>query len=256
MGAMVFDMGRHSATKQPHDLFPTPSARPKLSEAISGGLMLFTAQSGKEEKVLETLTIDTFIKYVLEDMEKHRGDISPLRDFKVGLLDTITDQVFCGTKPGDSNNAGIHNRQTSGALTDLLPRGYFDPSLDHEEQSYIAVSDLNLYTLNTLAAVDVHWTKNLARHLLISKSHGRTKVEIFSLPSALLTAFPRAMSGSLVEEVASSSVRLFNIDQDVIGCIIISNTMQPHNSVILSSHRSIAEGMILRSLWCWCRTSR
>jgi len=287
----------------------------------------FTARSGKEKKAPETLSIGAFIKYVLEDLEKHRGDKSPLRDSKIDLLDTITDQVFCmlgawlamesyfqegsqrtrpierttgddatqlkpavecnldellyrcpavpcigksdvhklwqtsssvkdtagGTKTSDSNDAGAQNRQTSGALSELLPRGEFDPSLDLEESSYITVSDLNLYTLKTLAAVDVHWTTNMARHLLLSKSHGRTTVEVFSLPSTLSTAFPRAMSGSLVQEVASSYVRLFNIDLDVGSYIIISNTMQPHNATILSPHRSIAERMILRSLWCWCR---
>lgn len=286
----------------------------------------FTAPSQTAKRDSETLSIGSFIKYVLEDLGKHRGDKSPLKDSKSYELEKIADEVFCmlgswlsmesyfrentqikrpiertiddatknwkpaiecsldellyrcpavpcvrrsnvrkpwqsssaqdtagGTKTNDSSDTEAQIRQIPGGLDEFLPRGDFDPSLDLEETSVIAASELNLYTLKTFAAVDVHWTTNLARHLLLSKNHGRSTVEVFSLASALSSAFPEAMSDSLVREVKASYVGLFRIDLNVGGCNTISKTTQVHDPSILSPHRSIAERMILRSLWCWCR---
>jgi hypothetical protein len=82
------------------------------------------------------------------------------------------------------------------------------------ESLSINATRLNAYTLKVFGAVDIAWTHNLSRHLLLSKLDGQHILELFALPSALGATLLRSetvgISSDLVQEVRESYSLLFN----------------------------------------------
>ncbi|KAI9151728.1 Sterol regulatory element-binding protein [Paramyrothecium foliicola] len=54
-----------------------------------------------------------------------------------------------------------------------------------EDLTRIDPCGLNLHALRTLANIDIEWTDNVSRHLLVTKRGQRRYVEVFALPSAM-----------------------------------------------------------------------
>ncbi|KAH7371068.1 hypothetical protein BKA66DRAFT_551954 [Pyrenochaeta sp. MPI-SDFR-AT-0127] len=112
-----------------------------------------------------------------------------------------------------ANHGCQHNPGTSSVLQNCLSQRFLD-DLDSLESLSIRSTRLNAYTLNVFGAVDIMWTHNLSRHMLLSKRGGQQILEIFALPCALsatsLTPELVGLSRELAQEVRESYSLLFN----------------------------------------------
>lgn len=92
-----------------------------------------------------------------------------------------------------------------------LPYQLLDDSDTSESLSIKAVR-LNAFNLNLFGAVDVLWTPNISRHLLLTKLRGRHVLELFSLPCAFdaITMPQVGVSAELTLEIQESYAMLFN----------------------------------------------
>jgi hypothetical protein len=108
--------------------------------------------------------------------------------------------------------------------------------LDSLESLTINATRLNAYTLNVFGAVDIAWTHNVSRHLLLSKRDGRHILEIFSLPCALnATSLKLAgITTELAQEIEETYSLLFNA---------------PHKT---PRHAKLGKMFGIES-FCWCR---
>ncbi|KAM5350196.1 hypothetical protein ACJ41O_006701 [Fusarium nematophilum] len=154
--------------------------------------------------------------------------------------------------PATGENGGV------APTTAQVDECAFEPFLDLEDESMrIEAKKLNICTLKMYAQVDIHWTKNMARHLLITRWAGRTTVEIFSLPSALAVPFPPGVDRAFVDEVKASYASLFYPDAESFK--ISPNTDQhvdeaghDYAHLISSPHCGPLSRLCGRRFWCTC----
>lgn len=90
-------------------------------------------------------------------------------------------------------------------------------SLDHMdslESLSIKATRLNAFTLQVLGAVDIMWTYNVSRHMLLSRHGGRHVLEVFALPCVFnatsLTSDAVGIPSELAQEIQESYCILFN----------------------------------------------
>ncbi|KAF2190138.1 hypothetical protein K469DRAFT_560576 [Zopfia rhizophila CBS 207.26] len=73
---------------------------------------------------------------------------------------------------------------------------------------------LNAFTLSVLAAVEISWTQNISRHMLLSQHGGRHVLEVFALPCVFNATFLPSdavgISSDLAQEIQESYCILFN----------------------------------------------
>jgi hypothetical protein len=110
--------------------------------------------------------------------------------------------------------------------------------IDSLESLSIKRSTLNAYTLSSLGGVQIYWTLNLSRHLLLSRFAGQHVLEVFALPCVLAggakSLKAAGIPAPLMHEIQESYCILFN----------------PTGT--LSSHRRLF-GDVLGLRWCcWC----
>jgi len=90
----------------------------------------------------------------------------------------------------------------------------FLDDLDSIESLHVAARRLNAHTLNVFGAVDIVWTHNISRHMLLCKRGGRHVLELFALPSALsatsLISDAVGLAPEYTQEVRESYSILFN----------------------------------------------
>ncbi|ORY08583.1 hypothetical protein BCR34DRAFT_626161 [Clohesyomyces aquaticus] len=90
----------------------------------------------------------------------------------------------------------------------------YDESLAGLLHGKIKATRLNAFTLNVLGAVEISWTFNLSRHMLLSKHRGRYVLEMFALPCVFagttLTSSAVGISAELTQEIQESYRILFN----------------------------------------------
>jgi hypothetical protein len=106
--------------------------------------------------------------------------------------------------------------------------------LDLQESQSISAKRLNAFTLNVLSAVDVQWTPNVSRHLLLNKVGRRYVLELFSLPcafDAITAPKPVGVPVQLRQEIEESYAILFNAWGKVL----------PHARL----------GAVRKVCWCW-----
>ncbi|OAG03833.1 uncharacterized protein CC84DRAFT_1197442 [Paraphaeosphaeria sporulosa] len=84
--------------------------------------------------------------------------------------------------------------------------------LNAQESLSIRATRLNAFTLNVLSAVDILWTPNVSRHMLLTKISGRFVLELFSLPCAFdaITSPAVGIPVELTQEIEESYAVLFN----------------------------------------------
>ncbi|KAJ2901912.1 hypothetical protein MKZ38_001264 [Zalerion maritima] len=119
----------------------------------------------------------------------------------------------------------------------------FHSLLDLEEALELQPTKMNAYTLQTFARVEVRWTKNILRHLMLSRSQGQcgtAYVEVFCLPSALWTSLPCGISLGYLEEVRQSYATLFN----------------PYSAGSHAPHQAFLSRISGRAYWCLCYPCR
>lgn len=150
-------------------------------------------------------------------------------------------------QPSSSRHASASSRAGSThSLHQLDPVGRVDTrmslqfldDLDSLESLHVAATRLNAYTLNVFGAVDIVWTHNISRHMLLRKRGGRHVLEIFALPCALdatsLTSSVVGITPEYAQEVRESYSILFNAWSD------------------LPSHARIGKVLgVRRFCWCW-----
>ncbi|KAJ4290472.1 hypothetical protein N0V90_010689 [Kalmusia sp. IMI 367209] len=102
---------------------------------------------------------------------------------------------------------------TLGMTTSRISQHSLD-AMDSLESLSIKAARLNAFTLNVLGAVQISWTHNISRHMLLSRHGGRHILEIFALPCALnatsLTSSAVGISSELAQEIQESYCILFN----------------------------------------------
>ncbi|EUC48837.1 hypothetical protein COCMIDRAFT_33703 [Bipolaris oryzae ATCC 44560] len=106
-----------------------------------------------------------------------------------------------------------------------------------QESLSISAKRLNAFTLNVFSGVDVQWTPNVSRHLLLTNVGGRHVLELFSLPCAFcsITSLAVGIPRELQQEISESYAMLFNA-----WCI------KP-------LHVNLGEVFGIRKM-CWCRS--
>jgi hypothetical protein len=133
-------------------------------------------------------------------------------------------QLMTLTKVASSSGAGstsslgnsthsLHKLDSVG-LSDTRMSLRFLDALDSLESLHVPATRLNAYTLNVFGAVDIAWTHNISRHMLLCKRGGRHVLEVFALPCALaattLTSKAVGISPEYAQEVTESYSILFN----------------------------------------------
>jgi hypothetical protein len=89
----------------------------------------------------------------------------------------------------------------------LVPDETFVDS-DSLESLSIDATRLNIYTLKVFGAVDVVWTYNVSRHLMLSKRAGQHTLEVFSLPCALSASPLRFATTGIGADLESYSLEI------------------------------------------------
>jgi hypothetical protein len=97
---------------------------------------------------------------------------------------------------------------------------------------------LNAVTLSTYSHVEIAWTQNISRHMLLSKRAGSYYLEIFALPCALQGGAEHVLAQmgiptDLIDEIECSYATLFNPSSES------------------ATHKILAWMTGLRH-WCWC----
>lgn len=84
--------------------------------------------------------------------------------------------------------------------------------LSAQESQSVRATRLNAFTLTVLSAVDILWTPNMSRHMLLTKVGGRVVLELFSLPCAFdaITSPAVGIPVELTQEIEESYAVLFN----------------------------------------------
>jgi hypothetical protein len=84
--------------------------------------------------------------------------------------------------------------------------------LNAQEAQSINATRLNAFTLNVLSAVDILWTLNVSRHMLLTEVGGGYVLELFSLPCAFDAVASPAVGIpiELTQEIEESYAVLFN----------------------------------------------
>lgn len=110
--------------------------------------------------------------------------------------------------------------------------------IDAVESQSIVATRVNALTLHAFSAVEVRWTYNISRHMLLASSNDRHVLELFCLPSAFQAIKQPSvgMSSGLLEEIHHSYAILFN-----------AWNKEPKGPL----HTRLWSIMRIRS-WCWC----
>ncbi|KAF2751325.1 hypothetical protein M011DRAFT_464057 [Sporormia fimetaria CBS 119925] len=124
--------------------------------------------------------------------------------------------VLSGPTSANATNWGAPDRAISTLIqtTGRLP-GFATPVYtDTLESLSIKVRRVNFFTLHVPGGVGLHWTFNVSRHMLLSKTRGQYFLEVFALPCVFearsayqnLTGVPPA----LAQEIKETYSMLFN----------------------------------------------
>ncbi|KAH5679265.1 hypothetical protein HBI21_083060 [Parastagonospora nodorum] len=139
-----------------------------------------------------------------------------------------------------SSGGSVHSLQnldTLGHNNTSISLRFLD-DLDSLESLHVAATRLNAYTLRVFGAVDIVWTHNLSRHMLLCKRNGQYVLEVFALPCALsattLTSSAVGISAEYAQEITESYSILFNAWPDT-----------PRHTTISSAFGA------RRFCWCW-----
>ena len=112
--------------------------------------------------------------------------------------------------------------------------------LAHESLS-IKATRLNAFTLKVLSAVNVSWTLDVSRHMLLTKAGGQYNLEIFSIPCAFKVTMAASVGIplELASEVKQSYALLFNA--------WASNSWHSRFTIFWGLHKIC---------WCWSCSAR
>lgn len=131
-------------------------------------------------------------------------------------------QLMAAARQQSSHMVAPGSRSSSNSLHKLEPVSHADKymslrfldDLDSLESLHFTAKRLNAYTLSTFGAVDILWTKNISRHMVLRKRGGLYLLEVFALPCALnastLASGNVGITPEYAQEVTESYSILFN----------------------------------------------
>lgn len=151
----------------------------------------------------------------------------------------------------------MHQLDSNGRADTRMPLFLLD-DLDSLESLHVAATRLNAYTLSVFRAIDIAWTHNISRHMLLCKRNGRHVLEIFALPCAInaatLTSNAVGISHDYAHEITESYSILFNAWSDtprhakpgkLLGarrfCWCWSCSAHRHRTQLVSEYRKLSE---------------
>jgi hypothetical protein len=120
-----------------------------------------------------------------------------------------------------SPTSTVDNLMLSSSITfnsaqnsvDRIPPGFLD-DIESLESLSISATRLNALTLKVFGTVDIEWTNNLSRHMILSKRGSQHFLQIFALPCAFeATSIAQKATGipsDLLQEIRESYSILFN----------------------------------------------
>jgi hypothetical protein len=133
-------------------------------------------------------------------------------------LTKVASSPGAGSTSSLGNSTHSLHKLDSVGLSDTRMALRFLDALDSLESLHVPATRLNAYTLNVFGAVDIAWTHNISRHMLLCKRGGRHVLEVFALPCALaattLTSKAVGISPEYAQEVTESYSILFNAWSD------------------------------------------
>jgi hypothetical protein len=115
----------------------------------------------------------------------------------------------------DTNNAAASSSTLQGNSTMSSSFASYVPLIDMDlERSSISSKSLNAYVLSTNAAVDISWTWDLSRHMILTPANGRHMLEVFAMPCIFnathCTAQTIGLPPNLAAEIKYSYAMLLN----------------------------------------------
>jgi hypothetical protein len=117
------------------------------------------------------------------------------------------------TSSPSGSTLSLHKLDSAGRGDTRMSLRYLE-DLDSLESLQIENTRLNAYTMSVFGAVDVAWTYNISRHMLLCRRGNRHVLEVFALPSALsattLTSSVVGITPEYAQEVMESYSVLFN----------------------------------------------
>jgi hypothetical protein len=129
-------------------------------------------------------------------------------------LTKVSSSPGTGSTPSLGNSMHSLHKLDSVVRSDTGTSLRFLDALDSLESLHVPATRLNAYTLSVFGAVDIAWTHNISRHMLLCKREGRHVLEVFALPCALsattLTSKAVGISPEYAQEVTESYSILFN----------------------------------------------
>jgi hypothetical protein len=115
------------------------------------------------------------------------------------------------------SDISLHEVDTPGRPQTHLSTRFLD-DLDSLESLHVSATRLNAYTLGVFGAVEIAWTHNVSRHMLLSKRGGRHVLELFALPCSLsattLISDCVGITAEYAQEIRESYSILFNAWSD------------------------------------------
>jgi hypothetical protein len=114
-----------------------------------------------------------------------------------------------------TNNAAASSSTLQGGSTMSSSFASYAPLIDMDlERSSINSESLNAYILSIDAAVDISWTWDLSRHMILTPVNGRHTLEVFAMPcifnATRCTAQTIGLPPNLATEIKYSYAMLFN----------------------------------------------
>lgn len=115
-----------------------------------------------------------------------------------------------------TNNAAANHGSIQGSSAMSNSFGTYNPTYDMDLESLnIDSRKLNAFILYTDAAVDISWTKNLSKHMILTPSNGRRHMlKVFAMPCIFESTHGMAQTiglpSKLANEIKCSYAMLFN----------------------------------------------
>lgn len=116
---------------------------------------------------------------------------------------------------GGTNNVAASSSTLQGSSTMSSSIASYAPLIDMDlERSSINSKSLNAYILSIDAAIDISWTWDLSRHMILTPVNGRHTIEVFAMPCIFnathCTAETMGLPRNLATEIKYSYAMLFN----------------------------------------------
>jgi hypothetical protein len=182
--------------------------------------------------LMRTYFLDPYGQQIyIETISQHHGTQEP---FRQSLTALITNSALLPNPaeglPRIAKASGATAHQEAGdAMT--FDFGFHPNGLE----GFISKLDMNIFKMMTVAGVQIRWTDNLSRHMLLSNQGPRKRyIELFALPGAFSSG-----PDTVLDKMGIS----FDLQEEI--CFSYATLFNPTRSSKLHCY-------VGKFAWCWC----